>query len=140
METPGPITIDHVFYDSHCGFCQGWVRFIVMRDRRGVFHFAPLHGETFRNLVPESERGNLPDSVVVVTADGKVLTRSTAAVHLLGRLAGPWRVFAAVIGVLPRPLRDCGYDRVASVRRLLAAKPVDACPVVPVELRQRFER
>jgi len=128
-----------LFYDGSCGLCHRAVRFVLWADPSGrAFRFAPLGGAAFEAAVPVGERGRLPDSLVVRTADGALLVRSAAVVHLLRRLGGGWRVLAAALAAVPRPLRDLGYDLVARVRFRLFARPPDACPRVPPGLRDRF--
>ena len=129
-----------VFYDGHCGLCHRAVRFVMAEDRAGeAFRFAPLQGETFRALVPAAKRANLPDSVVVRTSDGELLVRSSAFIHIFRRLGGGWRVLVAVLGVVPRGLRDAAYDLVARVRYRIFGRREDVCPIVPAELRKRFD-
>jgi predicted DCC family thiol-disulfide oxidoreductase YuxK len=128
-----------IFYDGDCGLCHRSVRFVLAVDRKGeAFRFAPLGGAAFRERVPAAERSGLPDSVVVQTADRRLLVRSAAALHVLRRLGGPWRLAAAVIGFVPRPLLDWLYDRVASVRLRLFRPPADVCPALSESQRQRF--
>ncbi len=103
------------------------------------FRFAPLGGPTFRALVDEAERASLPDSLVVRTEAGRLLTRSAGVVHLLKRLGGPWRPIGTLGGFIPPSLLDWTYDRIARVRHRLFAKPDDACPMVPPGLRARFD-
>lgn len=132
-------SLSTVFYDGHCGLCHGFVRFLLARDPAGTkFNFAPLQGAYFAAAVPESQRANLPDSVVVKTADGQMLVRSDAVLYLLRRLSGVYRVPAVAIGVLPRGLLDCCYDGIATLRRKLFPKPADLCPVMPADWRGRF--
>src|SRR5262245_6399251 len=131
---------EHLFYDGECGLCHRWVRFTLRRERgRGLFRYAPLQGPTFARLVPEERRGALPDSVVLRTAEGVLLVRSAAALHVLERLGGGWRALARLARLVPRPLRDFAYDRLAAVRRRLFARPEGACPLVPPELAGRFD-
>jgi predicted DCC family thiol-disulfide oxidoreductase YuxK len=135
----GRVGTDLVFYDGGCGLCHGFVKFLLARDRDGsLFRFAPLQGATFARTVPEDRRGTLPDSVVLRTPDGDLLIRTTAVVRALCRLAGAWRTVGRIVAVVPRPLADWAYDRVASIRKALFRRPPDACPVVPAELRARF--
>ena len=129
---------DLLFYDGACGLCHHSVRFVLARDRAGAFRFAPIGGPTFEAAVPTAVRSGLPDAFVVKRADGTILVRSDAAVHILGKLGGGWRALAAALRVVPRPLRDVAYDRVAAGRKRWFAKPDDACPVVPADLRARF--
>jgi len=101
--------------------------------------FAPLEGETFRRLVPPSERTRLPDSLVLREAGGALLTRSEAVLALLRRLGRPWSWLAAGVGLLPRTLADRLYDAVARRRRRLFRRPLQACPRVSPPLRARFD-
>ena len=136
--TTGP---EVLFYDGGCGLCHRAVRFVLWADPEGrAFRFAPLGGATFEAEVPAAERAQLPDSLVLRTAEGALLTRSAGVLHLLRRLGGVWRGLALLFGLVPRPLRDAAYDFVARIRLRLFARPDDACPVVPPPLRARFLR
>jgi predicted DCC family thiol-disulfide oxidoreductase YuxK len=129
-----------VFYDGHCGLCHRGVKFVLKHDRSGTaFRFAPLQGETFQTRVPVDQRANLPKSLVVQTRDGSLLMRSNAWIHILRRLGGGWKVVAAFMAVIPRPLRDVVYDFVARIRYRVFGRRDDLCPVVPPDLRARFD-
>lgn len=129
-----------VFYDGACGLCHRTVRFAIARDRDGRhFRFAALGSEAFRRLVPEALRAGLPDSIVVLTADGTLLARSAAVIHILERIGGPWRLLGSMLELVPRGIRDAGYDGVAHARHRLFRRPAEACPVTPPKLRARFE-
>lgn len=131
---------EHIYYDGECGLCHRWVRFTLRRERgRALFRYAPLQGPTFAREVPQAERQGLPDSIVVRSADGRLLLRSEAVLHVLRRVGGVWGGLASVARLVPRPLRDWLYDGVARLRRHLFARPADACPLVPAELARRFD-
>jgi len=121
-----------IYYDGHCGLCHGFVKFVVARDSAERFHFAPL------DRLPAEERRRLPDSIVVKTADG-VLIKSDAALYVLTGLGGYWALVALGCKVFPRLVRDFVYDQVARVRYRIYGKRNDVCPLVPPELRRRFE-
>ena len=131
---------DLLFYDGSCGLCHRTVRFVIARDPGGgAFRFAPLGGPTFRNSFPGSSRLALPDSIVVRTADGRTLTRFAAVLHIARRIGGFWGTLADLGWLVPQWLGDLLYDGVARIRKRLFATPPDSCPVVPGELRGRFE-
>ena len=131
---------ERIYFDGECGLCHRWVRFAMKRDRDGSrFRYAPLSGPTFAADASAAERRALPDSLAVRTQDGRLLVRSTAVLHVMKRLGGGWGAFAGLLGLVPRPLRDLGYDGVARARKRLFRKPEGLCPLVPPELGRRFD-
>jgi predicted DCC family thiol-disulfide oxidoreductase YuxK len=138
--SPDASNAEILFYDGHCALCHGAVKFVLKHDRSGgAFRFAPLQGATFQSRVPAAARAELPDSVVVLTQDGALLVRSSAFVHVLRRLGGGWKILAGLIAVVPRTLRDLIYNFIARVRYRVFGKRDDLCPIVPLELRDRFD-
>jgi predicted DCC family thiol-disulfide oxidoreductase YuxK len=138
LDGPGA-AVDQVFYDGDCGFCHGSVRFLAEHDRAGAFRFAPLGGPTFEARVPQGARADLPDSLVLATADGRVLVRSAATLHCLRRLGGFFRALALLLALVPRPLRDAAYTAFARNRIRWFGRAPDACPVPSGALRARFD-
>lgn len=133
-------TTEMLFYDGHCGLCHGAVKFVVKRDRAGqAFRFAPLEGPTFEARVPAERRAGLPDSIIVLTNEGALLARSDAVLHILRRLGGGWKVLAGVAGLVPRGLRDAAYNFIARIRYRIFGKRDELCPIVPPDLRARFD-
>lgn len=130
---------DRVYYDGGCGLCHRAVRFLAARDREGAFRFAPLGGETFLRTLSSEARRDLPDSLVVQTAEGRILVRAAAVAHLLGRLGGGWRLLGILCGVLPRPLCDWGYEAVARNRKHMFRPPGETCPLPASTQRSRFD-
>jgi predicted DCC family thiol-disulfide oxidoreductase YuxK len=129
-----------LFYDGHCGLCHHSVKFILRHDQSGTkFRFAPLQGETFQSRVPVDQRSNLPDSMIVQTSEGSMLMRSSAWVYILRRLGGVWKILAAFVVIIPPPLRDTLYDFIARIRYRVFGRRDDVCPIVPPNLRGRFD-
>lgn len=124
-------SIDRVFYDGGCGLCHRIVRFLIAEDRPGaLFTYAPL--DTLES------RDTLPDSVAVLTAGGRLLVKSDAALSCASRLGGLWRLLAGVLRLLPYQLREAAYDLIARNRHYLFARTQEACPLLPPHLRGRF--
>lgn len=133
-----------LFYDGHCGLCHGVVRFVLAEDRAGRIRFAPLQGKALETAIPDQERrAALPDSIILCFGEGGpsslVLVKSDAVIRLLAILGGYWRAISVLIRLFPRPVRDLGYDLVASYRRRIFGTPPDACPLMPSAFRERFE-
>ena len=125
-----------ILFDGVCNLCNGFVRFVIARDLAARFRFAALQSDSARRLLARLDGlGGIPDSVVLVDR-GRVYTRSSAALRIARGLPFPWSLARALI-VVPRPLRDWVYDRVARHRyRWFGRK--DTCIVPTPDLRARF--
>jgi predicted DCC family thiol-disulfide oxidoreductase YuxK len=124
-----------ILFDGTCGFCDAMVRFVIARDSRKRFKFAPLESETGQALL--AKHGIDPtqtDSVVLVNGD-KAYTKSTAALLIAVELDAPWPL-AGLLGHVPLHLRDAAYDWIARHRRQWFKS--DQCPVPSAEMRERF--
>lgn len=131
---------ERIFYDGHCGVCHWSVRFVARHDPDGkTFRFAPLRGEVFSQVLSEAQQKELPDSLVVHTDQGRLLFRSQGTIYILRRLGGFWRLLGGLLWLVPRPLRDFGYETIARMRHRLAKPPAGMCPLLPPELAQRFD-
>lgn len=115
MDTGAPSTQDLVFFDGVCNLCNAWVDFVVRRDPKGHFRFAPLQGTTAAARLPEPiRRGSAPDSVVLLRGE-RIYQRSSAALRVLQSLGG-FYTLAGLLLLIPSPLRDLVYDFVAARR------------------------
>jgi predicted DCC family thiol-disulfide oxidoreductase YuxK len=128
-----------VFYDGNCALCHGWVRFVLAEDSSGkTFRLSPLQGKLFSSRLRGERCSPLSRSLVVLTEDEKLLTRSEAVLYILRRLGGLWLLVAMILGVIPQVILDWCYYRVARVRRLFGTRE-NICLVLSAELRQRFD-
>src|SRR5207237_10663904 len=104
-----------------------------------AFRFAPLDSDTFRSAVPDADRVRLPGTMVVRASSGALLTRSTAVLWIARRLGGVWRLLGELGSLIPVVVRDHFYDCIAGVRHRLFYRPAEVCPIVPNDLRKRFD-
>ncbi len=124
-----------VFFDGVCGFCNVWVDFLMKRDHHRRLLFAPLQGETARQRLTDADVENL-HSLVFWTPDG--CYRKTAAVVRIGwTLGGVWSVLGSFLWLIPRPLRDIGYNVIARNRYRLFGKK-ETCRLPTPDERARF--
>lgn len=134
----GPI----VLYDGVCALCNGLVRFILARDRDGVFRFASLQGDFGRAALARHGRNpDALDTLVVVLDQGlsteRLLDRSTAVLFVLTRLPGLWKVLGRAMSVVPASLGDVVYRMIARTRYGTFGQ-YDVCPLPPPAVRERF--
>ncbi len=129
---PGPV----VLFDGTCNLCNGAVQFVVRRDPRGRFRFAPLQSAAAQKLLaPGGGLPALPDSIVLVH-QGRVRTKSGAALAIARGLRWPWPLLT-VFWLVPAPLRDFVYDWIARHRHRWFGRR-DACMLPTPALRARF--
>jgi predicted DCC family thiol-disulfide oxidoreductase YuxK len=125
-----------ILFDGLCNLCSGSVQFVIAHDPAERFHFAALQSASGRRLLQQhGVTDSLPDSIVLVE-DGRIFTRSTAALRIARRLPFPWLLLAALLAV-PRPLRDWVYDLAARYRYRWFGK-LDRCMTPTAALRSRF--
>jgi predicted DCC family thiol-disulfide oxidoreductase YuxK len=128
--TPHPI----VLFDGDCGLCHASVRFVLERDDRALFRFAPLDSAVARELLAGVDTGPLGDSVLLVE-NGRVVDRSTAALRIARRLR--WWNLAWGLMLIPRFVRDLVYAWVAR-RRGRWSRDNGACTLPNRNVRERF--
>ena len=141
-----------LLYDGVCGLCNRIVQFILKRDRRAAFLFAPLQGPfASRVLKAHGMDPSDLDSIYLVMncdpmteercrkgeAGERLLARSEAALFVLRELGGIWRVWAVVLGWVPRPVRNWSYGLIARNRYRIFGRH-DTCPVPGERVRTRF--
>lgn len=125
-----------VFYDGLCALCNGWVKFVLRRDKEAVFRFAALQTEAARvYLEPHAIDPALLNSIVVLD-NGKVYQRSAGILRILDHLGYPWKLLG-VTKILPTFLRDWAYDFVARIRYRVFGR-FNSCPLPPFDMRDRF--
>jgi predicted DCC family thiol-disulfide oxidoreductase YuxK len=124
-----------IYFDGYCGLCDRLVRFVLPRDRRRRYHFAPLQGTTARDRLAGA--GDPQDSDTVILDDeGTLRIRSDAALAIVAGLGGVWQS-AALLRLIPRPLRDAIYDWIARHRFRWFGRR-NACRVPGPEEHERF--
>ncbi len=125
-----------VLFDGVCNLCNSTVQFVLRRDRRQRFLFAPLQSEKGRDLL--QRHGLSPDFLdsFVLVEQGRVFTSSSAALRIARGLPGLWPLLYAFIAV-PRFLRDAVYRWIARNRYRWFGRR-DSCRIPTPEERSRF--
>ncbi len=135
--TAAPPTAERiVLFDGVCNLCNDTVRFVMARDPRGRFAFAPLQSGAGRALV--AKHGLPADRLdtVVLLQDGRAFERSDAALRIAAGLGGAWPVLGA-LRLVPRRLRDTIYDWIARNRYRWFGRRAE-CAVPTPDQRHRF--
>ena len=124
-----------VFFDGVCSLCNGAVDWLLIHDRKAIFHFASLQGETAASLLPLERRTQL-DTIVLREPAGQLWVKSEAVLRIAAQLPYPWRLFAWFRGV-PRSWRDCIYDALAHRRYQIFGRR-SSCRILAPHEEPRF--
>lgn len=130
-----------ILYDGVCGLCDWTIRFVLKRDRSGIFRFAALQSPVAGKILARHgiREASLETFYLVRDfglATESVVGKSSAALYVLSRLGGAWRL-TGVARLLPKIMRDSVYDAIARRRYRLFGK-YDACPLPDPMYRHRF--
>ena len=123
-----------IMFDGYCNLCNGAVQWIIKRDTKEQFYFAPINSHYATNTLSSSFLTSI-DSIVLIM-DNQTYIKSTAALEIARQLPFPYPLLA-VFYLIPRVLRDSVYDFVARNRYRIWGKQ-EACMVPSPALKARF--
>ena len=125
------------FFDGQCVLCSRFVAFCLKRDPEGRLRFASAQSALGKRvLVALGLPDDTLDRTILLLEDGRIYTRSTAALRALRHLKGPARWLRPLI-LVPKILRDPIYDFVAR-NRIRWFGRLDTCLVPSPQTRDRF--
>jgi predicted DCC family thiol-disulfide oxidoreductase YuxK len=123
-------------FDGVCVLCSGFARFILKRDKRFTFRLVTAQSPLGHALLRHYGLATDDFETNLVLADGRAYAKLDTVAIAGERLGGPWRLLS-LFRLLPRPVGDWLYDRVARNRYALFGR-AEACMMPPPEWRDRF--
>jgi len=123
-----------LFFDGVCGLCNKSVDFLIRIDKKKRILYAPLQGETAKIQLPPNAIQSL-DSIVF-QQNGKLYTKSDAALKVLYTLGGSWKL-SGILFILPKVVRDVFYSFIARYRYVWFGKK-ETCRIPTKEERDLF--
>jgi len=130
---PSPPEHPIIFFDGVCGICNTFVNIVRRADRKHIFRFAPLQGETARKMLPPLPDDPLTWSMIYLDEQGRIFDQSDASLQVYRRLGGPWWLLS-LLRFIPLAIRTPAYRFIARSRYKWFAKR-DTCRV-PTEKEQ----
>ena len=125
-----------VIFDGVCNFCNGSVNFIIRRDPKGLFAFAPMQTRRGRSLIQMYQVPTVAVDTFLLIKNGRCFLGADAALEIAQDLTGLWFLLR-VFKIVPKPLRDYVYKVFASKRYQLFGKRA-TCMIPTAEVRGRF--
>lgn len=125
-----------ILFDGVCNLCNGAITFIIKRDKKDVFRYAPLQSEIGKKLAAKHDIDlQKVDSIILIT-NNKAVSKSTAALRIAQQLSGAWPLFIVFL-IVPTFIRNGVYDFIARNRYKWFGKK-DACMIPTPELKSKF--
>jgi predicted DCC family thiol-disulfide oxidoreductase YuxK len=126
-----------ILFDGICNLCNSAIQFVIKRDKKNLYKFAPLQSDTAKALL--QERGidtSKIDSIILIDPNTAYYTKSSAALEIGKTFGGGWRLIG-VFEWVPEPVRDWVYDLIAKNRYRWFGKQ-NECMVPTPELKAKF--
>lgn len=128
----GPILL----FDGVCNLCNKTVQFIIRADKKELFKFTSLQSTTGQRLLTKVKLPTSHFDSIVMIDEGKVYTKSTAALTVCKKLGGIW-LFLYPLILIPKPFRDGIYQLIAKNRYKWFGKSND-CMLPSPDIKKRF--
>ncbi len=124
-------------YDGECVLCSRAVHYILRYDRADPpIRFVAIKSAEGRAIATQNKVDPDDPHTFIFVEDGKSYLMSDAVFAMSKRAGGPGRWIRS-LRIVPRPIRDWFYARLANNRYRLFGK-LDRCYLPTPETRHRF--
>lgn len=128
--------MDLILFDGVCNFCNSSINFIIKKDKKNIFRFAPLQSNTGKNLLEQHQLKDKNIDSIIYIKNGKAYKKSTAVLQIVKKLGGFYFLFYTFI-IIPPFIRDLFYDIIARNRYRWFGKR-EACMIPTAEVKSKF--
>jgi predicted DCC family thiol-disulfide oxidoreductase YuxK len=125
-----------ILFDGVCNLCNGFVNFLIVRDKQNKFQFGSLQSQKVQELLKRYHYSTNDISTVLLIENNKLYSKSTAVLKILRQMDGGWPLMYGFI-ILPKLFRDFFYQLIAKNRYKLFGRK-DACMIPTPELKAKF--
>ena len=102
-----------VFFDGHCGLCNGFVNFLLICDIFDNLQFATLQGKSAQQQLSKEQYSKL--DTLVVTYKGRTYEKFDGVFLAISQLNPLFKILL-ILHLLPKKLRDALYNSIARNR------------------------
>jgi predicted DCC family thiol-disulfide oxidoreductase YuxK len=125
-----------VVFDGICNICNALVNFIIVRDDKNTFKFAPMQSNIGQQILSEHHMSSENIDTFLLVKNDKVLIKSDAALAIARELKVPWN-YLVILKYIPKPIRDYCYFLIASNRYKWFGRK-EHCMLPTPELQDKF--
>ena len=104
-----------ILFDGVCNLCNSSVQFILRHDKKKQFVFASLQSDPGQELMKKFGLPLTELNSFILIENGKMYSRSTAALRVVKKLNALWPGLYIFI-IVPRFIRDAVYNWISRNR------------------------
>lgn len=102
-----------IYFDGVCNLCNGFVDFVIQRDKEHQFFFAPLQGPSAQQNLNSQD---LSLDSVVLFDHGTTYKKSRAVLKILSLLGAGYKFISLIGSIFPEFILNMLYDFIARNR------------------------
>ena len=127
-----------ILFDGVCNLCNSSVLYVIKRDKKDIFLFAPLQSEIGKELINQfNVDTSNTDSILLFNPKSNTLKyKSTAAMHVTKHLGFPSNLLT-IFFIVPTFIRNWVYNYVAKNRYKWYGQK-ESCMIPTPELKSKF--
>lgn len=136
MDTDISQTSPIVLFDGVCNLCNSVVQLVIKYDKKKQFRFASLQSHFGQTILQQFHLPATEFNSFIFLENGKLYTKSTAALRMAKKLGGAWQLLYGLM-IVPPFIRNGVYNWVASNRYKWYGKQ-ETCRLPTPDLKSRF--
>lgn len=126
-----------ILFDGVCNLCNVSVLYVIKRDKKNVFMFAPLQSDVGKQIIQHYNLDpSKTDSILLYEHEKGISYRSTAAIKIASKLGFPTNILV-IFFIIPTFIRNWIYDYIAKNRYKWYGKK-EECMIPTPELKVKF--
>lgn len=128
---------DVIFFDGVCNLCNSSINYVIRHDESHRYKFASLQSNFAKETLKDASINKKElESIVLLTSEGKIYSKSTAALKVASHLGFPRNIMSIFL-IIPNFIRNWVYDFIARNRYKWFGKK-DSCMIPTPELKDKF--
>lgn len=126
-----------IFFDGVCGLCNGFVDFLINRDKNQVFKFCSLQSDLANRILSKHKFDTSKLNTVVLLSDNQLFIKSEAVMQILKKLPLPYFLLYCLLFWIPIFFQNWIYNFVAKYRYMFFGKR-ETCRIPNQKEAERF--
>jgi len=134
---PNISTADKVIlFDGVCKLCNIWSNFIIKHDHQHVFKLCSVQSKEGEKILKHFGLSTEVYESMLYVEGKQCYQQSDAFFQVIAKLGNPWKL-ACIFVIIPKPIRNWLYDRIALNRYRLFGK-YDVCLLPTADHEARY--